>query len=322
MKALSFHQPWAELILQGRKTLDLRTYRRDYRGPLAVHAALEIERAACLLYGLDPSTLPTGSVVGIVELVDIVPLDAAEYAARSAEHLGGRHFHEPMYGWVLRNPRRLAGAIPLRGQRNLFTIDIELDPTLPTSRAQGATTTITPGHIPPSSARQADTTTRLGAGAEGTSQALPFELRVVPDQPTAASMDYALALRQRVVEPADDHLYTRGSERLTTIATLRGDVLRVIADHVIEAMRQSGYKPTDLGPHRSTPFFLSEAVGVRLGLILLAVKPLSKVGRIEAVAQGIRLMSTEEAYYWYSKCTARDTAERAQTALRVLLAAA
>jgi hypothetical protein len=34
MKALSFRQPWAELVLQGRKTMDLRTYTTHYRGPL------------------------------------------------------------------------------------------------------------------------------------------------------------------------------------------------------------------------------------------------------------------------------------------------
>ena len=34
MKALSIRQPWAELIMQGRKTLELRTWRTNYRGAL------------------------------------------------------------------------------------------------------------------------------------------------------------------------------------------------------------------------------------------------------------------------------------------------
>jgi hypothetical protein len=53
----------------------------------------------------------------------------------------------------------------------------------------------------------------------------------------------------------------------------------------------------------------------------LTVKPLSKFRRVEEISYGIRQMPSEEAYYWYSKCTAADTAERAQKALRVLLAA-
>jgi hypothetical protein len=107
---------------------------------------------------------------------------------------------------------------------------------------------------------------------------------------------------------------------LTSVVNLGGDTLRAVADHVMDALRQAGYKPTDLGPSRKAPFYLPEAVGVRLGLVMLAVKPLSKLGRVEAIASGIRTMPPEEAYYWYSKCTARDTAERAQKALRVLLA--
>lgn len=39
MKALSFRQPWAELVLAGRKTMDLRTYNTHYRGRILIHAA-------------------------------------------------------------------------------------------------------------------------------------------------------------------------------------------------------------------------------------------------------------------------------------------
>jgi hypothetical protein len=60
---------------------------------------------------------------------------------------------------------------------------------------------------------------------------------------------------------------------------------------------------------------------VRLGLVFLTVKPLTKLLRVETISSGIRQMPSEEAYYWYSKCTAGATAERAQRALRVLLAA-
>ena len=78
MKALSFRQPWAELILQGRKTMDLRTYRTSHRGPLAIHASRKVERDACLEHGLDPDNLEAGGVVGVVELVDVIPLTESD----------------------------------------------------------------------------------------------------------------------------------------------------------------------------------------------------------------------------------------------------
>jgi len=103
---------------------------------------------------------------------------------------------------------------------------------------------------------------------------------------------------------------------------LGGDPLRAVADHLLAALRANGYKATELA--RATgnekPFYLDEPSGLRLALILLAVKPLARHDRIEAIGQGIRAMSDEEAYYWFSKCTAGTGATRAQKALRLLLA--
>ena len=104
------------------------------------------------------------------------------------------------------------------------------------------------------------------------------------------------------------------------VAELGGSTLRAVADHVMESLRANGYKPTELGAGRREPFSLAEETGVRLALLFLAVRPITKVERSEVIAQGIRAMTSEEAYYWYSKCTGGPAAERAQRALRVLLA--
>ena len=46
--ALSIRQPWAELILQSRKTIELRSWDTDYRGYLWLHtgkgAAPDLDR--------------------------------------------------------------------------------------------------------------------------------------------------------------------------------------------------------------------------------------------------------------------------------------
>ena len=65
---------------------------------------------------------------------------------------------------------------------------------------------------------------------------------------------------------------------------------------------------------------LSEKADVRLGLLFLAIKPITKMQRVEAISHGLRAMTNEEAYYWYSKCTTSPTADHAQKTLRVLLA--
>jgi len=96
--------------------------------------------------------------------------------------------------------------------------------------------------------------------------------------------------------------------------------LAAVMDHVLAAVRSAGYKPSDLRRSRSAPFKLDERDGVRLGLLFLAVKPLRKLSRIEAVSRGVGGMEFEELYYWYSKSTGANGGARACHALRVLLA--
>lgn len=91
-------------------------------------------------------------------------------------------------------------------------------------------------------------------------------------------------------------------------------------DRILAAVRSSGARPSDLRPGRKVPFKLDEETGVQLGLLLLAVKPLRKMGRIEAIRDATAAMAQEEAYYWYARCASRSEGVRAQRALRILLA--
>lgn len=40
MKALTIRQPWASLIALGVKTIETRSWRTNYRGPIAIHAGI------------------------------------------------------------------------------------------------------------------------------------------------------------------------------------------------------------------------------------------------------------------------------------------
>lgn len=92
-----------------------------------------------------------------------------------------------------------------------------------------------------------------------------------------------------------------------------------VVDAVFVAIRKSGHKPGVLAFRRKAPIRLGEAEGVRLALVLLATQPIAKHGRVRALVTGINAMSTEETYYWYSKCMGLE-GHRARKALRTLLA--
>lgn len=92
-----------------------------------------------------------------------------------------------------------------------------------------------------------------------------------------------------------------------------------VADAVFAAVRASGHASGVLAFSRRKPIRLDEPEGVRLALIFLTTQPIAKHERVRAVVTGINAMSTEETYYWYSKCIGPD-GPRARRALRTLLA--
>lgn len=92
-----------------------------------------------------------------------------------------------------------------------------------------------------------------------------------------------------------------------------------VADALFAAVRASGHATSVLAFSRKKPIRLDEPDGVRLALILLTTQPVTKHQRVRALVAGVNAMSTEETYYWYSKCIGPD-ASRARRALRILLA--
>jgi ASCH domain len=119
--ALSIRQPWAELILQGRKTIELRTWERDYRGPLWLHtgkaADLDLDRS----FGVpDP---PRGAFVGRITLVDISPIDAQRWERWRGQHLDSGRYQPGLFAWHLSSAERLRRPVPAPGKLDLFKVD-------------------------------------------------------------------------------------------------------------------------------------------------------------------------------------------------------
>jgi hypothetical protein len=149
----------------------------------------------------------------------------------------------------------------------------------------------------------------------------PFQLRIVPRE----NGDYGVALFQKQIGQGDKATRRQDDSPRVPLSprpliTVWGTPLRAATDQLLDALKRNGYRATDLSRTRKAPFALDEESGVRLGLLLVAVKPLRKLTRIEAISAALRSMAAEEVYYWFSKCTAGESLRRAQRALRILLA--
>ena len=140
-----------------------------------------------------------------------------------------------------------------------------------------------------------------------------FELRVEVEQ----TGDYGLALYRL---PARGESRNGSGDGWQLVARVHGTPMRAVMDQILAALKQAGYRPSDLSRSRKVPFQLSEERGVRLGLLLLAVKPLRKSTRMTDISEQIQSMAEEEAYYWFSKVSDHQVGRRSQKAMRILLA--
>ena len=72
MKALSLRQPWAQLILDGKKIYETRTWNTKFRGEFLIHAAKTIDKKSCKHFNIDPDKLITGAIIGKATLVRVI----------------------------------------------------------------------------------------------------------------------------------------------------------------------------------------------------------------------------------------------------------
>lgn len=82
IRAFSICQPYAELILQGKKTKEFRSRRTHIRERVYLYASLTPgdDLLAWRVSGKVPGSLPTGKIVGTVEIVRCEPTTAGGYA--------------------------------------------------------------------------------------------------------------------------------------------------------------------------------------------------------------------------------------------------
>jgi hypothetical protein len=113
--ALAIQQPWAELILRGIKTLEIRSQPTRLRGTIYLYASkrtsqLPAADVAARRWNLDVESLPRGKVVGLVDVIDCRPSRASDHLAACvpAELLNGHFVYQ------LAHPRRFDVPRPVR----------------------------------------------------------------------------------------------------------------------------------------------------------------------------------------------------------------
>lgn len=125
MKALSLKQPWAELVVSGKKKIELRKWNTHFRGEFLVHASKSPDMNAMKKFEISESSLPLGFVIGKAKLVDVKKYENKEDFAKDAGlHLATSDWGE--YGFVLSDVFRLEKPIAAKGTLNFWEFEGEI----------------------------------------------------------------------------------------------------------------------------------------------------------------------------------------------------
>src|SRR5438270_5636123 len=132
--ALSLKQPWAALLVAGRKTIEVRRWPTARRGRFLIHAARvsdpRPEVWAQVPAELRAAAAVVGGIVGAAELTGCLAYrTAAAFALDVARHLNDASWFEGpvLYGFTIANPI----VLPFRaypGWMRFFQVPAEGDP--------------------------------------------------------------------------------------------------------------------------------------------------------------------------------------------------
>ena len=108
MKALSIRQPYAENIASKKKTLEVRSWRTHYRGPLVICSSQKSD-------GPDSKHLPLGKTICKVELIDVRPMKRKDTKAAMCPYAPDH------YVWELKVIKRVRPK-SVKGKLGIFNL--------------------------------------------------------------------------------------------------------------------------------------------------------------------------------------------------------
>jgi len=144
MKAITLHQPYAQLAVIGAKRIETRGWSTTIRGRVAIHAGkkdawntlltppnpmiiseicekIAVSRGESMHVSI-PEELAYGAVVGRVEIIGCFPIEqlfGTEYDTPQERAFGD--WSPGRFGWILRNPIQFTDSVPAKGKQGFWT---------------------------------------------------------------------------------------------------------------------------------------------------------------------------------------------------------
>ncbi len=124
MKCLSVSQPFADLIVSGKKKIELRKWNTNFRGEFLIHAPLKVRKDDCKRLKISKK-LVTGAIIGKATLYDVKKYNSSsEVIADAKQHLTSKKFSDRRYGFLLKKVKQFRIPIPCKGQLGFFEVKL------------------------------------------------------------------------------------------------------------------------------------------------------------------------------------------------------
>ena len=124
MKCLSVSQPFADLIVSGKKNIELRNWNTNFRGDFLIHAPLKIRIEDSKRLKINKK-FTTGAIIGKAQLYDVKKYNSTkEIKLDQKYHFSTKKFQNKTFGFMLKNVKPLRIPIPWKGQLGFFDVDI------------------------------------------------------------------------------------------------------------------------------------------------------------------------------------------------------
>jgi len=123
LKCLSVSQPFADLIISGKKIIELRKWNTNFRGEFLIHAPIKIRIEDCKRLKINKK-LVTGAIIGKAELYKVKKYNSVkEIKADQKFHLASKNFHGKTFGFMLKNMKSFRIPISCKGKLGFFEIN-------------------------------------------------------------------------------------------------------------------------------------------------------------------------------------------------------
>ena len=124
MKCLSVSQPFADLIISGKKTIELRNWNTNFRGEFLIHSPLKIRIEDVKRLKINKKFI-TGAIIGKAQLYDVKKYNSIkEIKLDQKFHFASKKFQNKTFGFLLKNTKPFRIPIPWKGQLGFFEVDI------------------------------------------------------------------------------------------------------------------------------------------------------------------------------------------------------